>query len=340
MEDRRPRPTEHREIRVLVVGDDKRRDTKAPSCESGSPRGGDQDVRPCAATHQRPERARSRHQPGHLAALRSSVRRTHTVEGQAPCRQQLEGGAVVPRGDPDRAPRRRQASTSGSRYCTWGSFSMSDHTIIAAGLHFDEPSARCLQPSRPSLRCFGGGAANLGVTALSDARAIAYLVGARPNYVKMAPSSRARRRAPELGHVVINTGQHYDREMSGIFFDELGSAAPDSSSTSARARTELRRHARWNASRPCSTAFVHWHSSFRATSTRRSRARSWRPSWAFRSHISRPDCGASTVDAGGDQPRPHRPGVDVVLHPQSGGGRQPAARRESPGVDLLRRATR
>jgi UDP-N-acetylglucosamine 2-epimerase (non-hydrolysing) len=56
---------------------------------------------------------------------------------------------------------------------------------------------------------------------------IAYLVGARPNFVKMAPVEHAlRRRLPAWRHVRIDTGQHYDREMSGIFEDELGLPAP------------------------------------------------------------------------------------------------------------------
>ena len=57
---------------------------------------------------------------------------------------------------------------------------------------------------------------------------IVYLVGARPNFVKMAPVERAlRRRLPAWRHVRIDTEQHYDREMSGIFAEELGLPAPD-----------------------------------------------------------------------------------------------------------------
>jgi UDP-N-acetylglucosamine 2-epimerase (non-hydrolysing) len=68
----------------------------------------------------------------------------------------------------------------------------------------------------------------MGESAVNEVQAIAYLVGARPNYVKMAPLvAELRRRAPELRHVVINTGQHYDREMSGIFLDELEIGPPD-----------------------------------------------------------------------------------------------------------------
>src|SRR2546426_12456154 len=58
--------------------------------------------------------------------------------------------------------------------------------------------------------------------------AIAYLVGARPNLVKTAPVfHELRRRLPAARHVLIHTGQHYDREMSGVFFDELGLPEPD-----------------------------------------------------------------------------------------------------------------
>ena len=62
----------------------------------------------------------------------------------------------------------------------------------------------------------------------SEVAAVAYLVGARPNYVKMAPLvAEMRARAPELGHVVINTGQHYDAAMSQIFVDELDLGRPE-----------------------------------------------------------------------------------------------------------------
>lgn len=57
---------------------------------------------------------------------------------------------------------------------------------------------------------------------------IVYVVGARPNFVKTAPVlSAARRRLPDAEHVLVHTGQHYDRMMSDIFFDQLGVPAPD-----------------------------------------------------------------------------------------------------------------
>jgi len=57
---------------------------------------------------------------------------------------------------------------------------------------------------------------------------IAYVVGARPNFVKMAPViAELRRRVPDGSHTLIHTGQHYDRLMSDVFLEELGVPAPD-----------------------------------------------------------------------------------------------------------------
>ena len=57
---------------------------------------------------------------------------------------------------------------------------------------------------------------------------ILYVVGTRPNLVKTAPGIGAlRARLPESRHVVVHTGQHYDRQMSEIFFEELGMPEPD-----------------------------------------------------------------------------------------------------------------
>jgi UDP-N-acetylglucosamine 2-epimerase (non-hydrolysing) len=57
---------------------------------------------------------------------------------------------------------------------------------------------------------------------------LAYVVGARPNFVKTAPVIGAlRRRLPEERHVVIHTGQHYDRAMSELFIEQLGVGEPD-----------------------------------------------------------------------------------------------------------------
>lgn len=56
-----------------------------------------------------------------------------------------------------------------------------------------------------------------------------YLVaGARPNFMKIAPIVRALDKQPrQFIYQLIHTGQHYDREMSDIFFQELGIPEPD-----------------------------------------------------------------------------------------------------------------
>lgn len=57
---------------------------------------------------------------------------------------------------------------------------------------------------------------------------VVYVVGTRPNFVKTAPVIGAmRERHPQGSHVVVHTGQHYDRAMSAVFFEELGVPAPD-----------------------------------------------------------------------------------------------------------------
>ncbi|MFT5304493.1 MAG: UDP-N-acetylglucosamine 2-epimerase (non-hydrolyzing) [Mariniblastus sp.] len=56
---------------------------------------------------------------------------------------------------------------------------------------------------------------------------IALIVGARPNFMKIAPILRAIKAYPSLTPVLIHTGQHYDKYLSDVFFDELGIDPPD-----------------------------------------------------------------------------------------------------------------
>lgn len=57
---------------------------------------------------------------------------------------------------------------------------------------------------------------------------LVYVVGARPNFVKMAPVvAEMRRRLPDARHVLVHTGQHYDELMSDVFMSELGVPRPD-----------------------------------------------------------------------------------------------------------------
>ncbi len=55
-----------------------------------------------------------------------------------------------------------------------------------------------------------------------------HVIATRPNFVKMAPLiAAARALDPDGHHVLVHTGQHYDRNMSEIFLAELGVPAPD-----------------------------------------------------------------------------------------------------------------
>jgi len=54
------------------------------------------------------------------------------------------------------------------------------------------------------------------------------IVGARPNFMKMAPIIEAMNKYPEqIQHLLVHTGQHYDEKMSKAFFDDLGMPKPD-----------------------------------------------------------------------------------------------------------------
>ena len=53
------------------------------------------------------------------------------------------------------------------------------------------------------------------------------VVGARPNFLKLAPVARALGRRPDVRHVVVHTGQHYDADMSEAFFRDLEIPQPD-----------------------------------------------------------------------------------------------------------------
>ena len=54
------------------------------------------------------------------------------------------------------------------------------------------------------------------------------IVGARPNFMKIAPIVEAMNRHPDrLQQKLVHTGQHYDERMSKAFFDDLGMPKPD-----------------------------------------------------------------------------------------------------------------
>lgn len=55
---------------------------------------------------------------------------------------------------------------------------------------------------------------------------ICLVVGARPNFMKIAPVVRELERR-DIPHILVHTGQHYDKNMSQVFFDDLGLPKPD-----------------------------------------------------------------------------------------------------------------
>ncbi len=65
--------------------------------------------------------------------------------------------------------------------------------------------------------------ATRGATA---ATRIVSVVGARPNFVKLAPVARVLAARPRVEHCVVHTGQHFEPHMSEVFFRELGMPAP------------------------------------------------------------------------------------------------------------------
>lgn len=56
---------------------------------------------------------------------------------------------------------------------------------------------------------------------------IVHIVGARPNFMKVAPVYRALSSKEGIRQVVVHTGQHYDKNMSDVFFRQLRMPDPD-----------------------------------------------------------------------------------------------------------------
>lgn len=56
---------------------------------------------------------------------------------------------------------------------------------------------------------------------------IIHVAGARPNFMKLAPILNALQTYPEIKNILLHTGQHYDANMSDVFFDDLKLPRPD-----------------------------------------------------------------------------------------------------------------
>ena len=94
---------------------------------------------------------------------------------------------------------------------------------------------------------------------------IIVVAGARPNFMKVAPIlAELRRHRQDFQPLLVHTGQHYDYQMSEVFFDELDSLRPIYTSTSCATIPTSKRPILSANSTPCSNAKP------------RSRPRSWR----------------------------------------------------------------
>jgi len=60
-----------------------------------------------------------------------------------------------------------------------------------------------------------------------DMKKVIHIVGARPNFMKVAPIYKAIAARTSLQQILVHTGQHYDVKMSDVFFTDLGLPAPD-----------------------------------------------------------------------------------------------------------------
>lgn len=56
---------------------------------------------------------------------------------------------------------------------------------------------------------------------------ICFIAGARPNFMKVAALIEACKKYPDVEYTLVHTGQHYDEQMSKVFFDEFGLKTPD-----------------------------------------------------------------------------------------------------------------
>lgn len=56
---------------------------------------------------------------------------------------------------------------------------------------------------------------------------LVHIVGARPNFMKLAPVHKALASIQKIEQIVVHTGQHYDVNMSDVFFQQLNITAPD-----------------------------------------------------------------------------------------------------------------
>ena len=86
------------------------------------------------------------------------------------------------------------------------------------------------------------------------------MVGARPQFVKLAPIDKAFKKAG-IEHVIVHTGQHYDPMLSDVFFEDLGISAPAEHlgvGSGSHGKRRMTTPARASARRPRRRLLVSW----------------------------------------------------------------------------------
>ena len=56
---------------------------------------------------------------------------------------------------------------------------------------------------------------------------VIFMAAARPNFIKIAPIINEAKKYAEFNCLLVHTGQHYDKNMSDTFFDQLNIPKPD-----------------------------------------------------------------------------------------------------------------
>src|SRR5215467_3569606 len=64
-------------------------------------------------------------------------------------------------------------------------------------------------------------------SAVNKSMHILHVVGARPNFMKAAPVYAVLAGYDHVRQTLVHSGQHYDFNMSDVFFEQLGLPAPD-----------------------------------------------------------------------------------------------------------------
>lgn len=96
----------------------------------------------------------------------------------------------------------------------------------------EEPTETASEAGAPLASSGDGHEASLTASPVPHGRSDSSLhclsvVGARPNFMKVAPLHRALQQHDGFRSTIVHTGQHYDDQMSDVFFRQLGLPAPD-----------------------------------------------------------------------------------------------------------------